>query len=50
MLIRNTMRVNPTRPGEEGMSYLERSLAWSSTLDYRTGNRAGQGRRSQQRP
>ncbi len=25
----DVMRVNPTRPGEEGMSYLERSPVWS---------------------
>jgi len=43
-------RVNPTCPGEEGMSYLGRSPALSGTSDYRTGNRAGGSRRSQQRP
>jgi len=25
----DAMRVDPTRPGEEGMSYLERSPLWS---------------------
>src|SRR6266571_5640254 len=40
MVIRNAMRVDPTGPGEEGMSYLERSPALSRVSDYRTGNRA----------
>jgi hypothetical protein len=50
MVMRNAMRVDPTGPGEEGTSYLERSPALSSAMDYRTGNRAGWGWRSQQRP
>jgi hypothetical protein len=50
MVIRNTMRVDPTGPGEEGTSYLERSPALSSVTDYRTGNWAGGGWRSQPRP
>src|SRR5438128_1918465 len=32
------MRVDPTGPGAEGMSYLERSPALSRVSDYRTGN------------
>jgi len=50
MVIRNTMRVDLTGPGEEGMSYLERSPALSRVSDYRTGKSGGGGRRSQQRP
>ena len=50
IVIRNAMRVDPTSPGEEGTSYLERSPALSSATDYRTGNRAGWGWRGQQRP
>jgi hypothetical protein len=48
--MRNAMRVDPTGPGEEGASYLERAPALSGATDYRTGNRAGWGWRSQQRP
>lgn len=35
------MRVDPTCPGEEGMSYLGRSPALSRRSDDRTGNRTG---------
>ena len=43
MVIRNAMPVDPTGPGEEGTSYLERSPALFRVLNYRTGNRAGWG-------
>jgi hypothetical protein len=42
--------VNPTGLREEDESYLRRSPFWSVTPDYRDSNRAGQRRRSQQRP
>jgi hypothetical protein len=50
MVIRNAMRVDPTGPGEDGTSYLERSPALSSVTDYRTGKLGGRGGRSQPRP
>jgi len=43
-------RVDPTGLREEDEPYLRRSLLWSVTPDYRTGNRAGQRQRGQQKP
>lgn len=42
--------VDPTGLREEDKPYLRRSLLWSVTPDYRTGNRTGQRQRSQQKP